>query len=40
MRKILRVFLYGLIGDVGLAGALGALFGYIVRTHAPEAPQL
>lgn len=40
MRKVLRIFLYGLIGIVALAGALGVLFGYFVYTPAPQAPRL
>jgi len=40
MRRVLRVFLYGSIAIVALAGVLGALFGIFVYTPAPEVPQL
>ncbi len=40
MRRVLRVFLYGSIAVVALAGVLGALFAIFVYTPAPEVPQL
>ncbi len=40
MRRVLRFFLWSLIGVVALAGALGALFGTFVYSPAPEVPQL
>ena len=40
MRRVLRVFRYGSIAIVALAGVLGALFGIFVYTPAPEVPQL
>ena len=40
MKRVLRVFLYGLIAVVALAGVLGALLGIFVYTPAPEVPQL
>ena len=40
MRRVLRFFLWGLIGVVALGVVLGALFGYFVYSPAPEVPRL
>jgi polyhydroxybutyrate depolymerase len=40
MRKAVRFVLRGLIVVVALVGALGALFGYLVYSPAPEVPRL
>ena len=40
MSRVLRVLIYGSIAVVALACVLGALFGVLVYTPAPEVPQL